>query len=164
MPSDGGDAERAPRFSLGALSEDDAREVLAWRYPAPYDFYNADQDPEDAALFLDPAFRQRHLIAARDGRGVLRGFFEFHALADAVEIGLGLRPQDTGQGLGAAFLATGLAWARERYAPDLPRLYVAEFNERAVKVYMAGGFRVVGRETRQLLGRSWPFLVMERPL
>ena len=149
-------------FQLGPLSEQDAREILAWRYEGFYAFYDPASDADDAALFLDPDHRARHLLAARDGTGGLRGFFELQERDGVVEVGLGLRPQDTGCGLGASFLEAGLRHARSALRPRTFRLYVAAFNRRAIKVYERAGFREAGRETRQLAGRGWEFLVMER--
>ena len=44
-----------PRFR--PLREEHARSVLAWRYPAPYELYNADPSrmDEDARWLADPA-------------------------------------------------------------------------------------------------------------
>ena len=80
-----------------------------------------------------------------------------------LEIGLGLRPDLTGRGLGAAFLAAGLDFARERFAPDRFTLAVATFNERAITVYKRAGFargRVYMHWTN---GAEWEFLEMSSP-
>ncbi len=150
-------------FRFRPLSLDDARTILSWRYPEPYDFYDAASDPEDASLLLSEEYRQGRLFAAHDDQAILRGFFEFKLQAGVLEVGLGLRPQDTGQGLGAAFLDEGLAFGRETFHPCTFQLYVAAFNERAIKVYARRGFREVGRQTRQLLGRDREFIEMRRP-
>ncbi len=149
-------------FQFTPLSEEDARDILAWHYPEPYTFYDPASDPDDASLFLDEGYRTRHLLAARDDTGRLRGFFELHASDGVVEVGLGLRPDDTGQGLGSSFLEAGLRHARATLHPHTFRLYVAAFNQRAIKVYLRAGFWEVGRETRRLANLSWEFLIMER--
>jgi ribosomal-protein-alanine N-acetyltransferase len=145
------------------LSEEDARAILDWHYPEPYGFYDPACDPDDAALILDAAYRKRHLRAAHDASGTLCGCLELHPAAGTVEVGLGLRPEDTGRGLGGAFLADALAYARSTLKPRTFRLFVADFNRRAITVYERAGFLAVGRETRHLLGRDWEFVRMERP-
>jgi ribosomal-protein-alanine N-acetyltransferase len=62
-----------------------------------------------------------------------------------VEIGLGLRPELTGRGLGAAFLEAGLDFAAARFAAREYALAVAAFNRRAIAVYERAGFREVRR-------------------
>jgi ribosomal-protein-alanine N-acetyltransferase len=150
-------------FRFSPLSLEDARQILSWRYPEPYDFYDAASDPEDAALLLSEEYRQGRLFAVHDDEGILRGFLEFHLEAGALEVGLGLRPQDTGRGLGPAFVDAGLTFGRETFRPATFKLYVAAFNQRAIKVYERLGFREVGRQMRHLLGRDWEFIEMRRP-
>jgi [ribosomal protein S18]-alanine N-acetyltransferase len=60
-----------------------------------------------------------------------------------LDYGLGLRPDLTGQGLGLEFFRAGVAFARERYQPQRVYLHVAEFNERARRVYERAGLSVV---------------------
>ena len=78
-------------------------------------------------------------------------------------VGLGLRPDLTGQGLGTSFVEQGLEFGRTRYAPQRFRLNVAEFNERAVKVYERVGFARTRSFSQQTNGGSYQFLEMERP-
>jgi len=42
-------------FAVAPMTEADARAVAGWRYPGPYAFYDADQDPDDLAELLDPS-------------------------------------------------------------------------------------------------------------
>ena len=151
-------------FRFGRLQPGDAEEILAWRYPPPYDFYDMGQDPADAAVYRDVDFQAEHLVAERDKQGRLRGFLELTARDGLVEIGLGLRPDETGRGLGQSFVESALAHVLAGHGPTVCRLHVATFNRRAITVYRCAGFREVGQESRRLLGRDWEFLVMERPL
>lgn len=115
------------------------RELEAWRYPAPYDFYDGDAEP-----VLNP---ERFYGAHADGAAV--GFFYFDQRGGGVvEIGLGLHPDLTGQGRGLAFLQAGLEFARARFRPTLVVLNVAEFNSRAIAVYERAGFRRTGSHVR----------------
>jgi ribosomal-protein-alanine N-acetyltransferase len=125
------------------MTADDAAAIATWRYPEPYSFYDSDRDPDDLAQLLDPAGWGVRYFAADSG-GALAGFFEFTATDhddDVVEIGLGLRPDLTGQGLGGEFLAVGLEFAGDRRFA----LAVAAFNHRAITVYERAGFRETKR-------------------
>jgi ribosomal-protein-alanine N-acetyltransferase len=128
-------------------------ERSTWRYDTPYDFY----DESD-----EPVRNPERFFAVRDDDGRLAGFYYFEPNGDVLEYGLGLRPDLTGRGLGLEFFRTGLEFGRDRYRPRLVRLYVAAFNERAVKVYERAGFRATGRHTRTF--ERWgdvPFVTMD---
>ena len=111
-----------------------------WRYPAEYAFYNLDSDPEDRAEFLDERNWPNAYYAVLDEQGALAGFFLFEPEDGSLILGLGLRPDLTGVGLGAAFVEAGLAFARQTFAPTTFRLSVAAFNQRAIRVYEQLGF------------------------
>jgi RimJ/RimL family protein N-acetyltransferase len=109
---------------------EDFVELATWRYETPYDFYNGDQDPVK---------NPERFFIARDDAGEVVGFYYFEPKDDALEYGLGLRPELTGR---------GLEFGRKRYMPPHVRLFVAAFNARAIKVYERAGFRETGRHTR----------------
>jgi len=148
------------------MSQRQARAVAAWRYDPPYDFYDAVADPEDLAELLDPAQREgRDFAVLSDPSDLsdLVGFFMFKHEGDIVEVGLGLRPDLTGCGLGLSFLLAGLEFARERYAPTRFRLAVAAFNQRAIRVYERAGFYQGESYMHRTNGGEHAFLRMERP-
>jgi len=151
-------------FTVRAMTADDALAVAAWRYPDEYAFYNWDADPGDLAELLDPAGWGRQYFAV-DGRGRARvGFFAFKADAESLEIGLGLRPDLTGDGLGLAFVEAGIQFAEKRFGARSLTLAVAEFNQRAVTVYRRAGFEVVGYYQHETNGGTHPFVKMARKI
>jgi len=79
-----------------------------------------------------------------------------------LEIGLGLHPERTGQGLGKRFLEAGLAYSRRRFAPKQFTLSVASFNRRAITVYERTGFAPVRIYTHRTKGGEWEFIEMRR--
>ena len=81
---------------------------------------------------------------------------------DALDIGLGLRPDLTGQGLGGAFFAACLDHAVRTRQPTALRLAVATFNTRAIAVYRRAGFHTVARCQSPVRGRSVEFVIMVR--
>ena len=141
-----------------------AREVETWTYPPPYDFYDAASDPEDAATMRDPAM-YHHFRAVLGKDGELEAFWWLDPKDDdAVEVGLGLRPDLTGQGLGEAVVRAALEYARAEWQPTTLRLFVTVWNDRAIRLYERLVFREVGRESRSFpLHGEHEFLRMERP-
>jgi [ribosomal protein S18]-alanine N-acetyltransferase len=150
-------------FTFVQLSQEEAEAIAEWHYPEPYSFYNWSADVDDLQELLDPALRGDAYWAVRDDSDELVGHFSFKPKGDAVEIGLGLRPDLTGRGLGADFLAAGLEFARTRFAPERFTLAVATFNERAIKVYERAGFRRERVYMHRTNGGEWEFLEMSRP-
>jgi ribosomal-protein-alanine N-acetyltransferase len=144
------------------MTQDDAVAISAWRYPPPYDFYDPAADSDDLNELLDPVRREAEYSTALDEAGDIVGFAQLKPSDGAVEIGLGLRPDLTGQGLGGEFLQAVMQLARDRYAPPRITLAVAEFNRRAITVYERAGFVVVRRYRHRTAGREWDFLAMER--
>ena len=158
-------------YDFRPMNEEEARAVVAWRYEAPYDFYDMANDPEGLEELLGTPERRRGYYAALSG-GELVGFVCFgpggqvpsfdYADDGSLDIGLGLRPDLTGRGLGFEFLIAGLEFGRRRFAPTGFRLAVATFNERAIRVYERAGFRRVEVFTHHTNGGDYPFLLMIR--
>ena len=74
-----------------------------------------------------------------------------------MRLGLGMRPDLTGRGLAQPFIEAGLEYARREWRPRTFRLWVARWNERALRAYRRAGFH----EVRQR--RAEPLREMERP-
>jgi [ribosomal protein S18]-alanine N-acetyltransferase len=150
-------------FRFTQMTQEEAEAVAAWHYPEPYAFYDWTADADDLRELLDPELRGEAYWAVRDEADALVGYFSLKPKEDAVEIGLGLHPDLTGQGLGAAFLAAGLDFARGRFSPERFTLAVATFNERAIKVYERAGFARDRVYMHSTSGAEWEFLEMSRP-
>ena len=159
------------RFTLKQISPEDAYAISRWRYDEPYSIYNENPTSVDSLL-------QTHFYyhSVYDERGDLVGYFCFgedakvrtgsrlgvYERESALDIGLGMRPDLTGHGLGEDFVRAGLRFAQETYSPPAFRLTVATFNLRAIRVYERAGLETVetfGAATPDG-GREW--LLMER--
>ncbi len=151
-------------FVLRAFTDQDAQDVLSWRYPAPYDVYD-DWDADDAAEFMDPARRDGVWFAVDDAStGIFAGFAELRMMGTIVEIGLGMRPYLIGRGLGVSFITAILAFAQERWRPSAFALDVFPWNERAIRAYERAGFaRGKVYERTFPNGKQATFLRMARP-
>ena len=133
-----------------------AAEIASWRYEFPYEWYDTASDPRRIELFSSAA-RREGLRAVVGDDGDLIGFFNFVREYDEVRIGLGMRPDLTGQGLAQPFIEAGLDYARAQWEPLRFRLWVARWNERALRAYRRAGFREVKADERSR------FVEMERP-
>jgi ribosomal-protein-alanine N-acetyltransferase len=160
------------RFSFGPLGLADAEAIASWRYPSPYDFYDLGPEDDPALLALSAA----RFFAARDEAGALVGYACFgeaaqvpggvaggHYRDDLLDVGLGLRPDLTGRGIGGELVRAILALGRARYRPTGFRLTVAAFNLRAIKVYERAGFQLGPGFDNRERGLPVPFRLMTRP-
>lgn len=133
-----------------------AAEIGEWQYEFPYEWYDTASDPRRIELFSN-AVRREGLRAVIGDDGALVGFFNFVREGDEVRIGLGMRPDLTGRGLAQPFIQAGLEYARAQWEPLRFRLWVARWNERALRAYRRAGFVEVEHDE---LSR---FVEMERP-
>ncbi|HMA32869.1 MAG TPA: GNAT family protein [Chloroflexia bacterium] len=159
-------------FSVQPMDAVAAAAIATWRYDGPYAFYDA--DPQMAPYLLEP---QHAYYAVWAAPGDLAGFCCFggeaqvpgghqrglYARDAALDFGLGMRPDLTGQGQGLRFVQAGLAFGQRHFAPARFRLSVATFNARAIRVYTQAGF-----EPSEVFPSPTPagevlFLLMLRP-
>jgi len=151
------------------MDETRARSILGWHYDPPYDIYDpgAGDVEETVQTLLDPEYAYYALLTAG---GELVAYCCFGADArvpggdygaDALDVGLGVRPDLTGRGQGSAYVQAALDWARRTFSPSAFRVTIAEFNGRALRVWEKAGFCRVQRFDRQQDGRSFVVLVRE---
>lgn len=150
------------------LTQSEAEAIVAWQYPPPYDLYNVapDEQAETIAYFLNP---ENHCFAIRDNDGTFLGYASLGADAqvpggdyslNALDLGIGIRPDLTGQGEGKRFLAALVAFAQaQEPPPEHLRVTVAGFNERAQRLVRGGGFAEVQRFARPKDGLEFVVLV-----
>ena len=137
------------RFTIRPFTEADADGVTNWRYPPPYDAYDVSRDQSLDDEMRDESRWGASWFAADDaGSGELAGFLELVAGESEseagtlveVEIGLGLRPDLTGRGIGVELVHAALDFSRERWSPTWFALDVCPWNERAIRCYQNAGF------------------------
>ncbi|WP_211748444.1 GNAT family protein [Paenibacillus sp. Marseille-Q4541] len=150
-----------------SMTEAYARDIATWTYPEPYQFYSMGDDEETIHELMDGSYH-----AALDEQGELIGFICTGEAArvpggyaagiynndQQIDIGLGMRPDLTGNGLGASFLVEGLHFIWNNKNQKNVQLVVATFNERAIKVYERVGFQ----KGRTFLSRDREFIVMNK--
>lgn len=151
---------------LEPIDEARARELLRWRYEPPYELYNMEAESADEVVgfLLDP---QNGYYAITDEHGDLVAFCCFGMDAQvpggdyraaALDIGLGVRPDLTGQGQGATYVETVIEFGRRTFQPPALRVTIAQFNQRARRVWEKAGFRPVQTFDRML--DAMPFVIL----
>lgn len=135
-------------FIAEKMTKAAATEILSWRYPYPYDFYNNAMSDDSMSEMLDGTY-----WAVRDDKGELFGFYCTGKSAQVpagrkvgvypdgyIDFGLGMKPAETGQGKGSRFFAHIRQEISETSPAKPLRLTVAIFNKRAIRLYEKFGF------------------------
>ena len=155
-------------FLFKPIDEASVYIITGWRYEPPYDVYNLPHPPDatDLQYFLDPL---NAFYCITDETDDVLAFCSFGPDGQvpggdysrlALDIGLGIRPDLTGRGRGSTFVKTVLDFARRTFAPPMSRVTVAEFNQRALRVWVKAGFRRV--QIFREMGNRQNFIVLIR--
>lgn len=136
-------------FTSEPMTKEIATQILNWRYPYPYDFYNNTVNDESMSEILDGTYRAVH-----NEKGELFGFYCTGNSAQVpagrivgvypagyIDFGLGMKPSETGHGLGSGFFEFIKREILEQQADKPLRLTVATFNKRAIRLYEKFGFK-----------------------
>lgn len=148
-------------MKITPMHQPEALEIAdRWKYDGEYAFYDMTADPEDYEEIVTPEKRGGRYFSVFT-EDELTGFFCVEQEGADIEIGLGLRPDLTGQGRGRAFLEEVLRFVRENYSFEKIRMEVASFNQRAIKVYERAGFVKTGTAKVPANGGIYDFTTME---
>ena len=154
-------------FVIQKLSQNNAEAIAdEWKYQGVYEFYNMTSDSEDYEELMTPSLRKDNYFQVMKGN-TLFGFFVIEKALDSddiVDIGLGIKPELTGNGLGQAFLLEILDYIRKNISVKTVRLGVASFNERAKKVYEKAGFVQTKIYDQPTNGSVYEFVEMKKEL
>lgn len=157
------------KFNIKEMNYDEAKKISKWTYKEPYSIYSFDESDECISELLNGDY-----YSASDVENNLVGYYCFGRAAqvpvgnkfgvydskDFTDIGLGIKPDSCGLGLGADFVKSGLMFSKNKLCANKFRLTVAEFNERAIRVYEKAGFKRVSSFERISEAGKVKFLVM----
>lgn len=148
-------------FKFDVMTQDQAEEIAHnWRYDGEYAFYNLDADEEDLVEFLDPQARGDSMFIVSKGEEMIAFLSVIKVAERTFDIGLGMRPDLTGNGNGFAFLKASMEFVQVRFSPEKITLAVACFNQRAIKVYRKIGFKDIETFLQDTNGSTYEFLKM----
>ena len=157
-------------ISYRFADEKTAREFVLWQYEPPYDVYNyPPHGVEEAVQYnMDPA---NNVYAMFDQNEALIGFCSYGRDAQvpggdysekALDIGLMIRPELTGQGMGTDYVREVIQNGSEKYAPEKLRVTIAAFNKRAMRTWEKNGFQQTQSFVRA--GDGMEFVIMTKDL
>ncbi len=160
--------------TIAPLTAAQARELVCWQYEPPYEIYTivpegtpSAEIEGEAAYFLQPDV-QAHGITAETGTLIAFCTFGQDARvpggdysADALDIGLGVKPSWTGKGMGRDMVSAVVAFALTHSQPPALRVTIAEWNVRAQRVWQANGFEAGQRFVATGYTRK-PFIIFNR--
>ncbi|GAB6988274.1 GNAT family N-acetyltransferase [Paenibacillus pini] len=151
---------------LKPMDELYASDIATWKYEVPYDLYDMDEDDESIQelMHYQCILRNDQLIGyfctgeyAQVPLGHSQWAYpEFNSIID---LGFGMKPELTGQGLGYEFITFIIQEVRHQYDPSTIRLTVATFNKRAIQLYTRVGFV----KESSFLTNNNEFWVMTKP-
>lgn len=136
------------QFNLYPMPIEDARQIVQWQYESPYDVYTiiSDDMEEEVQYYTDPANGYYSLVQGAE----LIGFACYgnegqvpggDYSADILDVGIGIRPDLTGQGMGNYYAEAVFKFARIELKATALRTTIAEFNKRSQRVVEKAGFQ-----------------------
>ena len=157
------------KFTIQPLTAEQAHAMIGWRYEPPYDNYNiVAADPQEEVAYLSNP--ENHYYGIVDAQKDLVGHCVFHEegrvpggdyTLDALDIGIGMRPDWTGHGSGTELARAVFEFGITRYQAQRLRATVAAWNDRAQKVCTNNGFREVSRFVKSGTDREFVILLKD---
>ena len=145
-----------------------ARAFVQWQYEPPYDVYNCPPEEVGNAVQynIDPA---NNIYAMFDQSKEMIGYCSYGKDArvpggdyseEALDIGLMIKPELTGQGMGTDFARDVIHNGSRLFGPGKMRVTIAAFNRRAIRTWEKNGFQPI--QTFKRDGDGMEFLIMTK--
>jgi len=137
-------------YRIHSMSKNEQEVVESWDYPAPYQIYNLTHNDFDSEYEFYSVYDEQQLV------GMLKIYYN----EGTCVLGLGLRPDLTGKGLGQLFVEAAVQFIKAQKNQSI-QLSVISSNKRAIKVYERCGF--VEKDHKLMLAGDVleEFLIME---
>jgi [ribosomal protein S18]-alanine N-acetyltransferase len=144
-------------------SEKDGIEIAAWKYDGEYSFYNNDKTDAKKEWAIN-IYKEENAFAMYNEKDELIGNCSFDYDDDDEEFMLGvqMRPDLTGKGMGTETVKSILDFGREKYRFNSIELLVAKFNKRAISVYEKLGFEKTDEFVWNVNDEEKEFIAMKK--
>ncbi|MFD1776516.1 GNAT family N-acetyltransferase [Paenibacillus rhizophilus] len=150
-------------FHVGPMTSAHARDICGWEYKAPYNIYgwlSWDQMEALGIEFGDPRIRREQYVSVLNEEDNLCGFAQLFPMEGTVRLGIGMRPELCGHGLGHLFVGAVVKEALKRYPSREVDLEVLTWNQRAIRAYRKCGFTITDTYERRTPNGDKPFYCM----
>lgn len=147
-------------------TESDAEEIAAWSYDGPWAVYDV-----TAADLRSELTDYQTVVSAE--RGDVVGFYctgpaarvaGLAAEDGTIDLGVGLRPDLVGRGMGQQFALAILDDIRRHHRAGRVRVVVQSWNARSVRLAQSMGLVVVGSHQCEKAGATVDYTVLTTPL
>lgn len=152
------------KLKLTDFSEEHARKICRWRYSGEYSVYNY----PDWNMVVSQNWgitikekRKNEFMAVVNEMDSFCGYIRLINQNDCILIGVGLKPELCGIGLGNTLMYLLKMECKKRYNNKKIVLEVRCFNERAIKCYKKAGFNIAGTYEKSTLSGKDKFFNME---
>lgn len=136
------------KIKLAPLTEEHGKEICQWSYEEPYSVYNYIDWNTMVTLgwgITQKEKREKEFLAVVDEKKELFGYIRLIEERDAIMIGIGLRPDLCGKGIGQQVMMLLKEESMKRYGNKKIILEVRSFNIRAINCYKKVGFTETDR-------------------
>lgn len=150
--------------------EPSAREFTQWQYEPPYDIYNCPPEQLEKTIQYN-SNPKNNVYAMFDQNNKLVGYCSYGRDAqvpggdyseEALDIGMMIKPELTGQGLGTTFAEEVIRNGIDQHSPKKLRVTIAAFNKRAIRVWEKHGFQRT--QTFKRTGEGMEFVVLTKAI
>ena len=144
-------------------TENDAKDIAAWKYEGEYSFYNNDKT-EAKKQWASNIHKEENTFAMYNENNELIGncCFDYDEEDKLYTFGVQMRPSLTGKGMGKEVVSAILNFGRETYKFNEIDLLVAKFNRRAITLYEKLGFKTIDEFVWHVNDEDKEFIAMRK--
>ena len=144
-------------------TENDAKDMVTWKYEGIYSFYNNDKT-EAKKEWISNIYKDENAFSMYNEENELIGncSFDYDDESNEYLFGVQMRPCLTGKGMGAEVVTNILNFGKEKYNLNEITLLVANFNKRAMRLYEKLGFKVTEEFPAHVNNEDIIFVVMKK--
>ena len=154
------------KYIVENMNEKFARQICSWKYEGEYEIYNTvsfEEMKSKKISLLDPERMNNYICFIDEEYNEVIAYINIMKKEnDDIFIGIGLKPNLCGKGLGKEFLQIGIKKALDRYPRHKIVLQVRSWNKRAIKSYLNTGFKITKKEEMlDYTGKKVEFIFLE---